>query len=220
MNKKLLVGLIIAAIVIIGGGIGYYYWQASADAFSQDYCAGVKGTQWKNCVQNMATWKKFMQGHSNTQFTRVINFMDNQANPSKGSSSGSSSNSSACPAVMKTCPDGTLVGYDTAVSGCVYKACPAVAKPVLTSSSLLPALTSGENAESVLTLNGTGFGATQGTSTLKLNTGDLQVVSWSDTKVTCKISALRLVVGSYPVTLTTAGGSVTVSVPVGAQPNL
>ncbi|MEI6040008.1 MAG: hypothetical protein WCP93_01510 [Candidatus Berkelbacteria bacterium] len=131
MNKKLLVGLIIAAIVIIGGGIGYYYWQASADAFSQDYCAGVKGTQWKNCVQNMATWKKFMQGHSNTQFTRVINFMDNQANPSKTSATTTATTNTnttttttpvAGQVTMKVTKAG-VASANVAVKATVYAAC-------------------------------------------------------------------------------------------------
>jgi hypothetical protein len=32
----------------------------------------------------------------------------------------------SCPAALKTCPDGSTVGYDTSKSGCVYLPCPTV----------------------------------------------------------------------------------------------
>ena len=73
MNKKVLTWLIVAAVIIIAGGLGYYKWQASADAFSQQYCAGTTGAAWKNCTQNMATWKKFMASHSNSHFKKYLN---------------------------------------------------------------------------------------------------------------------------------------------------
>ena len=79
MNKKLLIGLIIVAFAAIVGGLWYYYAQASADTFTENNCAGKKGAAWQNCVQNMASWEKFIETHSNKQFTQVIKFLDSQS---------------------------------------------------------------------------------------------------------------------------------------------
>ena len=78
MNKKLLIWIIIAIVLIIAAGLFYYfyYWQVSADTFTQSYCAGTTGAAWKNCVQDMTTWEKFMQTHTNAQFTKLLNHFD------------------------------------------------------------------------------------------------------------------------------------------------
>lgn len=83
MNKKFLIGSIIAVVLIVGGGVGYYFYnQTSADVFTQSYCSGLTGNSWKNCSQNMATWRKYITTHSNTQFARALNFIENGGNPS------------------------------------------------------------------------------------------------------------------------------------------
>jgi len=77
MNKKFIIGAIIALVLILGGGVGYYYYnQASADAYTKDFCNGIQGQTWRNCVQNMASWKAYMQKVDNTRFKQMVNTAD------------------------------------------------------------------------------------------------------------------------------------------------
>ena len=101
MNKKFLIGAIIAVVLIVGGGIGYYFYsQASADAYAQSACAGITGNAYKNCTTNMIAFKKFMQRHSTSQFNKVLSYLDTQANPS----------GKVTPSPAKSTPGGTTPG--------------------------------------------------------------------------------------------------------------
>jgi hypothetical protein len=235
MNKKLMIGLIAGAAVIILGVGGFYLWgKASADVATKDFCNGLtKQADWNKCAKNVVILRGEMARLDATRFKKawrnmydLRNFVAPVAGTAPASTTtgtnttGTNTTNSSCPAVMKTCPDNTTVGYDTTKTGCVFKECPvaAVIKPVLTNSGLNQPLWSGNDRVSVLTINGSGFGATQGTSTVKLGTSVLQVVSWSDTKVVCNISAFRLLINTYDVILTTGTGAITTTVSVVADP--
>ena len=57
---------------------------------------------------------------------------------------------------------------------------------------------------SQITITGSGFGASQGTSTLSIGSTPCPVVSWSDTQIQCTVPATAV---SGAVTVTTAGGT-------------
>ena len=58
---------------------------------------------------------------------------------------------------------------------------------------------------SFVTINGTAFGASQGTSTVKFGTTIAAVTSWSDTQITVNVPGLAA--GSYTIYITTIGGT-------------
>ena len=75
MNKKALIGVIIAVAILVIGTITYYFYnQASADAYTQTFCAGFQGTQWRNCNSNVATWRKFMATHTEKKFLKMVKY--------------------------------------------------------------------------------------------------------------------------------------------------
>ena len=77
MSKKFIIGASIALALILGGGIGYYFWnQASADAAASDWCAGLTGGAWKNCVANVAVLKKEMSRVSSSRFQKTLRNAD------------------------------------------------------------------------------------------------------------------------------------------------
>ena len=77
MNKKVLTGVIIAVAILVIGGVTYYFYNlASADAYTQTFCAGLTGGNWRNCSQDMTDWKKYLQTHTNAQFNKQLKRLD------------------------------------------------------------------------------------------------------------------------------------------------
>ena len=75
MKKNVLIGLIIAAIVIVVAIFGYFYFSASADAFTQNFCTGTSGAGFVNCPLNAQTWENYMETHNNAQFQKLLKKM-------------------------------------------------------------------------------------------------------------------------------------------------
>lgn len=142
MSKKFIIGASIAlAVILIGGVIFYFLNQASADMVAtKDFCNGTKGAANTLCVKNAGVLRAEMAKRDTSRFKQTLknmdalrNFVPPVASPSPTPSATNGNN--ACPAVMKTCPDNSTVGYDTTKPGCVYKDCP-------TTTLIQPSITS------------------------------------------------------------------------------
>ena len=76
MSKKTTTGLIVAIVILVIGTVTYYFYnQASADAYTQTFCAGFTGNAWRNCNSNVASWRKFMAGQTEKHFANMIKYI-------------------------------------------------------------------------------------------------------------------------------------------------
>lgn len=81
MSKKFIIGASIALALILGGGLGYYFWnQASADVVTKDFCTGTTGNGWKNCVANAVILRGELATRDSTKFARALKNADTLRN--------------------------------------------------------------------------------------------------------------------------------------------
>jgi len=117
MSKKFIIGASIALVLILGGGVAYYFWnQASADVVTRDFCNGVTGRGWKNCVANAVVLRNELGSRDATKFKRALSNADTLRNyvPGKGTISPSISPSKS------VSPSPTVTNADNCTGVMVY----------------------------------------------------------------------------------------------------
>lgn len=82
MNKKLTIGLIIGAAVMLLGVGGFYLWgKASADVATKDFCNGLtKQADWNKCAKNVIVLRGEMARLDPVRFKKVWRNMYNLRN--------------------------------------------------------------------------------------------------------------------------------------------
>ena len=86
-RKATIVTAVIAGVLLIGG-LGYYAFSRALanSAASSDYCQGLTSTAWRDCTQNMDSWRNYLANHTNAKFAKMIKAWDKKANSNSDTS--------------------------------------------------------------------------------------------------------------------------------------